>query len=51
MINIVCISLATLVKGKLCASKDSCMQTPREYPFDNLKEELGGFDVKGSTQR
>ncbi|DBA67864.1 TPA: hypothetical protein ACH3X2_014208 [Trebouxia sp. C0005] len=23
---------------------------PREYPFDNLKEELGGFDVKGSTQ-
>ncbi|DBB03548.1 TPA: hypothetical protein ACH3X3_010891 [Trebouxia sp. C0006] len=23
---------------------------PREYPYDNLKEELGGFDVKGSTQ-
>lgn len=23
---------------------------PREYPYDGLKEELGGFDMKGSTQ-
>ena len=29
---------------------EGCMQVPREYPFDNLKAELGGFDVKGSTQ-
>lgn len=36
-----------------CALYDASLavQVPREYPFDNLKEELGGFDPKGSTKR
>lgn len=34
----------------LPSHRQCCLQVPREYPYDGLKEELGGFDVKGSTQ-